>query len=104
MCGAAVALVVMTAITATVGGLAALFKLYLLGHNPVRLALASDPKKIAMIKHQLFIDGMDFLANTASAVTTGFSAASAAIKVDGGTMYRQALHRAFAKLLQTTTI
>ncbi len=86
MGGAAVALVVMTAITATVGGLAALFKLYLLGHNAVRLALATDPKKIAMIKHQLFIDGMDFLANTASAVTAGFSAASAAIKVDGGSM------------------
>lgn len=86
MGGAALALVILTAMTAGVAGLAALFKIYLVGHNLVRLALAKTDAEKTMIKHQLFIDGLDALSNIASALTAGFSSASAAIKFDGGSM------------------
>lgn len=75
---AAPALIALTVMTATIASAAALMKLYLVGHNLVRLAMAKkDDAALPMIKHQLFIDGMDGLGNLIGAMLSIFGAASA---------------------------
>ncbi len=87
MGGAAPALAVLSIITTVLAGAAALFKIYLVGHNLVRLkrAAAGTPKS-KMIKHQLFIDGSDAVSNIISALLGGSGAGNAIAKMDGGSL------------------
>jgi hypothetical protein len=74
---AAPAFAFFTGMTAGIAVLLALFKIYLVGHNLVRLkqAQAGTPEH-TMIKHQLFIDGFDGIGALISAMLASFGVAN----------------------------
>lgn len=77
-------MVIMAAITAGLALAGVALKSYLVIHNLVRLARAKQGSNTAMIRHQLFTDGFDLLANVVSAITSVLGMVGMGIKLDGG--------------------
>jgi hypothetical protein len=77
-------MVIMGGITAGLALLGVALKSYLVIHNLVRLARAKQGTNTAMIRHQLFTDGFDLLANVVTAITSTLGAVGMGIKLDGG--------------------
>lgn len=82
---------VLAAITVSAAGLMLLMKSYLVGHNIIRLIKEgrkdnADPAKRRMIKHQLWIDGLDGIGAIISTITGVLGTVGAVANVSGGSV------------------